>query len=255
MSFRAAAAWSLRDPPPRRGGHGRGVPRPGHAAGPGRGRQGLAGAVHGRPRAPAAVRAGGPGGGGPKPSQYPRLTTWAPTRARPTSSPNCSRGRRSGNGCAKAPSRRQGGGTRCANRPGPRGGPREGHRPPRHEAREPLHHGGRPGEDPRLRPGPAQARGALARRGPTEAPTVDTPTREGSVLGTVGYMSPERNPLPPGCGRHGRGVQGPGYQAWPRRGRQSAAGGARGGPRAPAPVRAGGEGNGRAGPPQHPCDS
>ena len=69
-------------------------------------------------------------------------------------------------------------------RPGGRAPPR--HRPPRPEAREPLRHRRRAGEDPRLRPGQAH-RGRAAR-----SRSAMSTTAAGLVLGTVGYMSPEQ---------------------------------------------------------------
>ena len=73
----------------------------------------------------------------------------------------------------------------------PRRGAREGHRPPRPEAREPLRHEGRPRQDPRLRPREADAGG---RRWPADETCRPRPpaTEPGVVLGTLGYMSPEQ---------------------------------------------------------------
>ena len=78
---------------------------------------------------------------------------------------------------------------------GPRRGAREGRRPPRPEAREPLDHEGRPPQDPRLRPREAGGRGRDGSE--SYAPTAARPapgllTERGMILGTLGYMSPEQ---------------------------------------------------------------
>ena len=66
----------------------------------------------------------------------------------------------------RRPPRAQSRGLRGPDRAGPGRGPREGDRPPRPQAREPLRHQGRAGEDPGLRPGqaPAGARPARSSR-------------------------------------------------------------------------------------------
>ena len=85
----------------------------------------------------------------------------------------------------------QGRGLRPADRSRPRRGARDGDRAPGLEAREPLRDEGRPRQDPGLRP--RQARGAeVGRSGGTNDPTVPVQTESGTVLGTVGYMSPEQ---------------------------------------------------------------
>jgi hypothetical protein len=71
---------------------------------------------------------------------------------------------------ARAPRAREadvaaGRGDRRLHRRRPGLGPRRGHRPPRPEAREHLHHPRRPDEDPRFRAGPRRAGPARARRG------------------------------------------------------------------------------------------
>ena len=85
----------------------------------------------------------------------------------------------------------QGDRLRAADRARPGGGAREGDRPPGPEAREPLRHEGRPGQDPRLRPGEADASNE-ARPDATSLPTAAGATEPGVVLGTLGYMSPEQ---------------------------------------------------------------
>ena len=71
-----------------------------------------------------------------------------------------------------------------------------GHHPPRHQAREHLRHQARTGEDPRLRPGQADARSAPAAPTPAKAHrsavTELALTTAGSAVGTVSYMSPEQ---------------------------------------------------------------
>ena len=84
----------------------------------------------------------------------------------------------------------QGRRVRAADRPRDRRGAREGRRPSRSEAGEHLHHGRRAREDPRLRAGEGwsrrRARSACCRR---RAASASSP---GTVMGTVGYMSPEQ---------------------------------------------------------------
>ena len=84
-----------------------------------------------------------------------RSTTSVSTTARPTSSRSCSRARRCAPSSRAGPSRRAERSTSPSRSPRARRGAREGHRPPGHEAREPLRHDGRPRQDPRLRPGKA----------------------------------------------------------------------------------------------------
>ena len=75
---------------------------------------------------------------------------------------------------------------------GPGGRAREGDRAPGPEAREPVPHEGRAGQDPGLRPGEADADGS--RRGGrrrTCRPRLAA-TEPGVVMGTLGYMSPEQ---------------------------------------------------------------
>ena len=74
---------------------------------------------------------------------------------------------------------------------GPLGRPRERRRPPGPEAREPLRHQGRPPQDPRLRPGEEGRRPSLPAE-KTSAPTGSGHTEPGTVMGTMGYMSPEQ---------------------------------------------------------------
>ena len=91
---------------------------------------------------------------------------------------------------------RRGDRDREADRRGARGGAREGHRPPRPEARERQADAGRQGEGARLRPGQGLD-GRRGRRAPR--PTCRSPPRSrtpapppGIILGTAAYMSPEQ---------------------------------------------------------------
>ena len=82
-------------------------------------------------------------------------------------------------------------GLRDADRARPRRRARQGHRPPRPQAREPLRHDGRPRQDPRLRPREADAGGGSSPRRRT-CRRRRRGTEPGVVLGTLGYMSPEQ---------------------------------------------------------------
>ena len=68
---------------------------------------------------------------------------------------------------------------------GPLRRPREGHRPPGPEAREPLRHERRPRQDPRLRPG-EEGRGGRPRASETSAPTDSRPHGAGDGDGDGG---------------------------------------------------------------------
>ena len=97
------------------------------------------------------------------------------------------RARRRGRAAAdeEAPRRRR------PDRRGPGQGARRRHRAPGPEAREPDGLEGRLRQDPRLRPG--QADRDRSRRTPRCCrPPIAAPTQPGTVMGTVGYMSPEQ---------------------------------------------------------------
>ncbi len=76
-----------------------------------------------------------------------------------------------------------------ADRPRPGRRARQADRPPRSEAGERLRHRRRLGEDPGLRPRPAD-RQATCRA--ADSATMAPSTEPGVVLGTVGYMAPEQ---------------------------------------------------------------
>ena len=119
----------------RRGRDGRGLQGPGHAPGPGRRHQGPARRSDVRSRTPPPLRAGGPRGGCPLPSQHRRALRHRHARGRAVSRlgvarrPDARR-RASGRRVSGRESRRD----RRPDRAGPRRGPRERDRPPRSEA-------------------------------------------------------------------------------------------------------------------------
>ncbi len=119
----------------------------------------------------------------------PRSTTSAATTARPVHrARSCSRARRCGRGSAGgAPARPQGRSTIATQiARGLAAAHEKGHRPPRPQAREPLRHQGRPGQDPRLRPREADASSTTRTATPQpNLPTADG-TEPGVVLGTLG---------------------------------------------------------------------
>ena len=126
---------------------------------------------------------------------HPNITAvydFGPTTARPTSSRSCSKARRCATALAagRLPQRRAVENA-VADRARPRGGAREGHRPPRPEARERLRDGRRARQDPRLRPRQADATGSLRRR--HERSDRDSPAPSpASCSAPLGYMSPEQ---------------------------------------------------------------
>ena len=123
------------------------------------------------------------------PEHPDRLRCRHARRARPTSSPSCSRGSRSAAGCTRAAlPRAQGDRLRTPDRRGTRRRARQGHRPPRPEAGQPLHHERRTRQDPRLRHRQAHAARATTLRNTGAF----TETGPGTVVGTAGYMSPEQ---------------------------------------------------------------
>ena len=127
----------------------------------------------------------------PESSEHPRGPRHRRrTTARPTSCRSCSRGRRCATLSSGALPVRKAIDYAIADRARARGRARERHRPSRPQAREHVHHRGRPREDSRLRPGQAHAR-PTAGRG-TDATTAATRRPGSAMLGTVGYMAPEQ---------------------------------------------------------------
>ena len=105
------------------------------------------------------ARADGP----PQPPQHPRRPRRGRPRGRALSRRGASRGRDAARAAAGGNGpRSQGGGLRAAGGARPRGRARQGGRPPRPQAREPLRDEGRDREDPGLRPGAAGGGGATA---------------------------------------------------------------------------------------------
>ncbi len=105
------------------------------------------------PRAAPALRAGGAGRRGDRPSRHPRRPRLRIARRASVPRHRAPRGRK----LARAPrvgrvAGAQGCGPRGSDRARPRGRARKGHRPPRSEARQRLPDQGGPSQDPRLRP-------------------------------------------------------------------------------------------------------
>ena len=117
-------------------------------------------ARRGHQRAAQALRTGGARGRRAQSPEHPdglRRRRGAATSL--TSSPSCSRGKR----CARASTPvalpvEQGARHRAADRRRADGGARQGRRAPRHQAREPVRHARRPGQDSRFRSGQADRR-------------------------------------------------------------------------------------------------
>ena len=82
---------------------------------------------------------------------------------------------------------------RAANRRGARGRPRERDRPPRSEAGQHQDHAARGRQGARLRSGEGAARRDRRARISTQSPNLSIAgTRDGVILGTAAYMSPEQ---------------------------------------------------------------
>ena len=149
--------------------------------------QGAAGVVRGRRGPPPPLRAGGPRGRRAQSSEHPRgLRHRQPRRRRPTSSRSCSRARRCARRIGTAPlPRRKAIDYAVQIASGPRRRARQGHRPPRPQARERVRHARRAGEDPRLRPRQA---------GPTGAglETETTAARRGAAADERGHRDGDR---------------------------------------------------------------
>ena len=127
---------------------------------PGRRDQGPSAVILRRRRPPPPVRTGGPRGLGAQSPQHHLPLRRGLARRHALRRQRATGGR----DAALAPFDRrapaaQGHRVRRTGRPRPRRRAREGHRPPGPQAREPLRHRGRPGQDPRLRPGQADPAG------------------------------------------------------------------------------------------------
>src|SRR5262249_18210571 len=151
-------------PAPRGGRDGRGLSCPRSPPRPRRRGQGPARGFDRRPRAPAALRAGGEGRGRPEPSEPARGLRRRSARGRAVRRLRVA-GRADPTGVPrpKGPPTPESARLRHPDCARAGGGPREGGRPPRSEAGEPVSHPGWPYQDPRLRPGEAAA---PARPGP-----------------------------------------------------------------------------------------
>ena len=133
--------------------------------------QGPAAVRRGRSRRARALRARGEGGRGAVPSQHPLDLRLRDAGGRsPTPSWSFWKARRCAEARRGADPAEAGRGLCAPDREGPFCRPREGHRPPGPEAREPLRHQRRPRQDPRLRPGEEGRAGRAGEE--TSAPTV-----------------------------------------------------------------------------------
>ncbi len=128
-------------------------------------------------------------------SQHRRRSTgWRKPRAGASSSWSWSRARRCQQRLDRgAAARRGGAGDLPPDRRGARGGPREGHHPPRPEARQHQDHARRQGQDPRLRAGQGVCEARPTGVDIANSPTITAQmTEPGVILGTAAYMSPEQ---------------------------------------------------------------
>ena len=179
----------------------------------------------GGPRSAPPLRAGSEGRRRPQPSQPPRGLRHRPARGRPLRRVRAARGRDAARSAwrARPASRPQGRRLRDPDRARPGRGPREGDRPPRPQAREPLRHPGRPRQDPRLRPGQARGRrstrtlvdedGATGfhrdRAGASWAPSATCrPSRSGACRPTIGPTSSPSARSSTRCSRDGDAFRG-----------------------------------------------
>ena len=172
----------------RRGRDGRGLSRERPAPRSRRRDQGAASFLLLRSRPTEALRAGSARRRRAEPPQHHDRLRHRHSRRRALRRPGAARGRDPAGRARRRPLlAAQGHRLRDPDRAGPRRRAREGHRPPGSQAREPLRHEGRPRQDPRLRPGQADAGRGIRRS--DEPPDGD---RARYRDGHLGYMSPEQ---------------------------------------------------------------
>ena len=179
----------------RRRRHGRGLPRARPEAGARRRDQGAATRLHERCGSAGALRARGADAGGAESS---RTSARSMASKKQTASDSwCSSSLtatrwRIGCGLERQCRCGRGRGDRASDRRRARGRPRERHHPSRSQALEHQDHAGRRREGPRLRPRQGRSRPTARRQTSRISAASDGGRREGPLIGTAAYMSPEQ---------------------------------------------------------------